>query len=218
MAQSVQINRPYDSEDEFLNAEDWSVSRREMVLIDEDKLPDDTKLRVSLSLKSGEKLVRAEAVVIGYVDAIDARPAGVRGKFTRFDSKTKEFIRRLAQRSKPAGTPRAKMDSLTEMDELQRDPTSSRVPPSHSGPVSEPPSSVNADSDSTESSPPSSQEVPTITGKSLGNGAGKRDPKHPFPAPGNREELLTKLRERAVGLAKPRISEAPAPPIQARAE
>jgi antitoxin (DNA-binding transcriptional repressor) of toxin-antitoxin stability system len=91
----IRIIRPYDTADEYIAAEGWTLTRRGVVLLDQLGLPADTVIRFDISLRSGERLVLAEGLVVGAVLPSGSRPGGVKVRFTRFGSSTKAFIDRV---------------------------------------------------------------------------------------------------------------------------
>src|SRR5882724_5427511 len=65
-----------------------------MLLIDQPALPAETPIVFDIQLANGQKPIRAEAKVIGYVAASAGNPAGLRVRFKRFGAATKAFIDR----------------------------------------------------------------------------------------------------------------------------
>ena len=106
----IHVQRPYATVEEYLEAEAWTIETRSMLLVDADDLPLDTAVLFDVSIK-GEKLIRAEGRVAGFVTPEGAAPGGLRVKFRRYGASTKAFIDRavtwqrerseLAQPSQP---------------------------------------------------------------------------------------------------------------------
>lgn len=102
----VHILRPYATVEEYLEAEAWTIETRSMLLIDAPELPLDTTLLFDVSIK-GEKLIRAEGRVAGYVTPTGDSPGGLRVKFRRYGASSKAFIERaVAWRKERADSPR----------------------------------------------------------------------------------------------------------------
>ena len=80
----LRINRPYANEHEFLTEEVWTIDSKGAFLIDQAALEPNTLVRFDLVLASGELLIRAEGRVVKFVESSEARPAGLRVRFTRF--------------------------------------------------------------------------------------------------------------------------------------
>lgn len=162
---SLRLVRPYATVDEYLDAEAWTIDGKSMVLIGRDELEPGAVVRFEIVLDSGEKPIRAEAVVHKIVAARGARPGGARVKFRRMGAATKAMI-----------------DRATELRKTQKS-----LPP--------PP-------------PPASEPEPVSVESSVGpRGAEPPEPsgvRHVIRAvepPGNRDELLGRLRKRAESLA-----------------
>jgi hypothetical protein len=90
----IHVLRPYANEDEYLAHERSSIDSKSMLLIDQPALPAETPIVFDVQLTSGHKPIRAEAKVIGYVEASADNPAGLRVRFKRFGAATKAFIDR----------------------------------------------------------------------------------------------------------------------------
>ncbi len=90
----IHVLRPYASEDEYLARERFSIEAKTMLLIDQPALPANTAVVFDVSLTNGQKPIRAEGKVIGYVNADGGNPGGLRVRFKRFGAVTKAFIDR----------------------------------------------------------------------------------------------------------------------------
>ncbi len=90
----IHMQRPYASEEEYLERERFSIEAKSMLLIDQPALPLDTAVVFDVTLENGQKPIRAEARVVGYVEPDGARPGGLRVRFRRFGAATKAFIDR----------------------------------------------------------------------------------------------------------------------------
>lgn len=185
----VHVVRPYSSEQEYLNAEAWSIDQRGMLLIGADALPSDTAVLFDVGLSDGQKPIRAEGRVVGVVAANGDRPGGLRVRFKRFGAATKAFIERAVKTKQAAAEHEAERPSQVELERP-------------SSPDAEQPSSPDAarlslpevrasmtDLEPAAAAPssPSSAREPS--------GLRQRVP-GPVAAPANRDELLARLRQR----------------------
>ena len=93
----LRIVRPYENADDFIRAEGWTLSRRGAVLLEQSELPLETPVRFVIALSSGERLVLAEGVVVSVLRPKEHRPGGLKVRFTRCGSSTKNFIERVLQ-------------------------------------------------------------------------------------------------------------------------
>ncbi len=178
------MHRPYASEEEYLSHERSSIEAKSMLLIDQPRLPLDTAVVFDVTLENGQKPIRAEARVVGYVEPEGDHPGGLRVRFRRFGAATKAFIDRavsgpptpdvVAEIAAPSAaapaTVSAVLDAVTES-------TASAAPrsPAHTSP------SINEPHDADEAS------------------GIHRKAAAPVAAPANREALLARLRGRRVG-------------------
>ena len=175
----IHMQRPYASEEEYLAQERFSIEAKSMLLIDQPALPFDTAVVFDVALESGQKLIRAEARVIGYVAPEGDRPGGLRVRFRRFGAATKAFIDRAV-----SGVPAA---------------------PAVVAPVVTTPAAPAIDIVATQPTPISSVTdslVPMQTNETKeSEEASGIHPKAitPVVAPANREALLARLRGRRVG-------------------
>ncbi len=178
----LRIVRPYQTLDDFVAAEGWSVNKKGMLLIGQDAMDPDSVVRFEVALESGERVMRAEARVVEYSESRDDRPAGLKVRFKRFDAGTKALIERAVSESQPppavdestqaeAPPPRPPMVSLVD-NELDEEPIVIDV----------------------ESSPSATSLLEG--GREDDTGVRTRERKE-IEAPPNREELLERLRERA---------------------
>jgi len=90
----IHLQRPYASEEEYLARERFSIEAKSMLLIDQPALPLDTAIVFDVTLENGQKPIRAEAKVVGYVEPQGEHPGGLRVRFRRFGAATKAFIDR----------------------------------------------------------------------------------------------------------------------------
>ena len=104
----IHIQRPYANEEEYLAHERFSIEAKSMLLIDQPALPLDTAIVFDVTLDNGQKPIRAEAKVVGYVEPEGAQPGGLRVRFRRFGAATKAFIDR-AVNGAPAPVPNTQL-------------------------------------------------------------------------------------------------------------
>ena len=173
----IHVLRPYASEEEYLANERFSIDSKSMLLIDQPPLPLETPIIFDVQLENGQKPIRAEAKVIGYLEPSAEKPGGLRVRFKRFGAATKAFIDRAtagsAAATRPGPEPIAERVSIL--------PAPSLVP---AAPVPAPVAAEPATLSSTaaERGEPSGIHRRVVL---------------PVAAPANREELLERLRARA---------------------
>jgi hypothetical protein len=196
-----------------------------MILLNQPRFEKDTIVRFELSLKSGEKLIRAEARVVGYHNATSDKPGGPKVRFKRFGGTTKAFIQRVMAEHGPGpgldsvqpGGDSGAPASEGPMSLRFSDPA---IPGSGSG------TGVRFGSDSlgqgtdvvqlqsgrlSVRTPTFAEAAPHALGFTLSDGSRQRlqqlmerDGSKQVPAPQDREALLSRLRQRADCLAKTR--------------
>lgn len=171
----VHVVRPYSSEQEYLEAEAWSIDARSMLLIGAESLPADTALLFDVALAGGQKPIRAEGRVVGIVAAAGDRPAGLKVRFKRFGAATKAFIERAVQQKTRGGELASGPVAAERPSQVQPEPDSAvQLRPPEDAP----------------SAPEQAQ--PALAQNPSGNeGRAKR-----VTAPPHRDELLARLRER----------------------
>ena len=181
------MQRPYASEEEYLAQERFSIEAKSMLLIDQPALPFDTAVVFDVALESGQKLIRAEARVIGYVAPEGDRPGGLRVRFRRFGAATKAFIDRAV--SGVPGAPAVVAPAVTTPAapaiEISAAPAIDIVAPQPTAISSVTDSLVPMQTNETKES----EEASGIHPKAI----------TPVVAPANREALLARLRGRRVG-------------------
>lgn len=97
----LRITRPYESVEDYIQSEGWTISNKRMILLDQPRFDRDTIVRFELSLQNGEKLIRAEAKVVGYQTATPDKPGGPKVRFKRFGGSTKAFIQQVVAEHGP---------------------------------------------------------------------------------------------------------------------
>ena len=97
----LRITRPYESIEDYIQSEGWTISNKRMILLDQPRFERDTIVRFELSLQNGEKLIRAEAKVVGYQTPTPDKPGGPKVRFKRFGGSTKTFIQQVVAEHGP---------------------------------------------------------------------------------------------------------------------
>jgi len=126
----LRITRPYESIEDYIQSEGWTISNKRMILLDQPRFDRDTIVRFELSLQNGEKLIRAEAKVVGYQTATPDKPGGPKVRFKRFGGSTKAFIQQVVAEHGPGPG----LETLY--------PASGRGSDPGDGPISEAPNSL----------------------------------------------------------------------------
>ncbi len=191
----LRLSRPYDSVDAYLESEAWCFDRKSIVLVDQDELESGTIVRFELTLRDGERVLRAEGKVLGPTDPRDDRPAGLNVRFRRFDASTKAMIERAVQFRLDVRK-QAEADRAT--DELL-EATDDSSPEAADGPRRPLPSLPDLESSPSAVVEPISLRPDDVAAD---DDSGIRSMGTPIAPPKNRDELLAKLRARAATLAK----------------
>jgi len=190
----VHVVRPYSSEQDYLNAEAWSIDPRGMLLIGADPLPGDTAVLFDVALSDGQKPIRAEGRVVGLVAANGDRPGGLRVRFKRFGAATKAFIERAVK---------AKQADSGREPEPEPERPSQVEPERPSAPDAEQPTLPDGERLSLPEVRPSMTDLEPAAAAPSSPSSPAREPSGlrqrvpgPVAAPANREELLARLRQR----------------------
>jgi hypothetical protein len=176
----IHVLRPYANEEEYLANERFSIDSKSMLLIDQSPLPLETPIIFDVQLENGQKPIRAEAKVIGYVEPSADKPGGLRVRFKRFGAATKAFIDRATAASSTATRPGP-------------------------GPIAERTSVVPVPSVVPAAPAPVAPEAAALSFRAADRGEPSgihRRVVLPVAAPPNREELLERLRARARSVAR----------------
>ncbi len=176
----IHVLRPYASEEQYLASEGFSISAKSMLLIDQPPLPVDTAVIFDVSLTNGQKPIRAEGIVLSYVEPNAEQPGGVRVRFKRYGAATKAFIDRANPNAAPAASLPPRAQSLAPRVEVPEPPVSSPIASELSSPIASEPSELE------ERKPAESSGV-------------HRKAVQPVAAPPDREALLNRLRARRTG-------------------
>lgn len=155
----LRITRPYESVDDYIQSEGWTISTKRMILLDQPRFERDTIVRFELSLQNGEKLIRAEAKVVGYQTATPDKPGGPKVRFKRFGGSTKDFITQVVAEHGPGPG----LETLYPMSSRGSDPGD--------GPISETPNSLGFGFSAESALDPSVQSALSSHGAALPHGA-----------------------------------------------
>jgi hypothetical protein len=91
---AIRIVRPYDSEEEFLNAELETVGKTSVILIGAHPRPSGIILRFEVTLQSGATVLRGEGRVLAHKERAFRGQPGLSLRFTRLDPKSKALVDR----------------------------------------------------------------------------------------------------------------------------
>jgi hypothetical protein len=224
----LRLSRPYDSVEEYVANEGWSISTKRMILIDQPRLERDTIVRFEVSLTNKEKVIRAEARVVGYQAPEAGRPGGPKVRFKRFGGTTKSFIQRVVAEHGPVPGldtiyPSSPAEAMASVHPAEADAEAHDEAPSD--PEASSPEAVSsadaalADEELTSDPRATAAEEANPAPRELqSNGAGlvpqgspqalerlrehmQARAEHCIDAPPDRESLLERLRERARSVA-----------------
>ncbi len=188
----LHLTRPYDTVDEYLNAEAWSIEARAMLLIEHPPIEPDTPIVFDVTLRDGSRPIKAEAKVTRSVEPEGEKPGGLRVRFKRYGAPTKAFIDRAVALvesgafatnpppppSEPSATASA-LETSTEPEAIAVPVAPTLLSPGNFYPVAV--------------APTASADVPAGLAALR-----SRDASTPETPP-NREYLLEKLRQRGLG-------------------
>ncbi|HEY0468022.1 MAG TPA: hypothetical protein VGC79_27670, partial [Polyangiaceae bacterium] len=161
---------------EYLAHERFSIEAKSMLLIDQPALPLETAVVFDVTLENGQKPIRAEAKVVGYVEPEGDRPGGVRVRFRRFGAATKAFIDRAVNGTAPAPVLEAPAPVLEVAPIAEPAPSHTPLPSNEPGESDE------------------ASGIHPKTARTAAEAATKT-----ILAPANREALLARLRGRRAG-------------------
>lgn len=188
----IKIVRPYESLDEFIVGDAWTVERSGLVLLGQDAVADKTLVRFEIAIESGEAVVTGEGRAVESLAPDGEHPGGVRVEFRKLDKKSKRVLKRALEHRK----------SLRE---------DAPPPPPTASAADEPePQGASGDDISTdlEQAEATDDSATDAAGPVVADQSGVRHkPKHPVVVPDNRDLLLDRLRARAV-------LKAPAEPVE----
>lgn len=90
----LHVIRPYETVEEYLSAEAWTIEARAVLLLGTREVAPETPVVFDLGIATGDKLMRAEGRVAAFFPATDEHPSVLRVRYRRYGSQTKAFIER----------------------------------------------------------------------------------------------------------------------------
>jgi hypothetical protein len=182
----LRIERPYFTESEFLQSENWTITKKSAFLIGAPAHPEGTIVRCELVLAGGIQLLVAEGAVAKYVQATAGRPAGLVVRYRRMTPASSQFVNRAlsAREAAEASSPSAAEHGPAVAKQETQNNSQARVSPVQPKPAVR----VRAPGNALNKSHRSSREVLS----SLSS----RQPRR-VEAPPDRATLLSRLRMRA---------------------
>lgn len=183
----LRVERPYWTESEFLQTENWTITKKSAFLIGAEAHAEGTIVRCELVLASGVQLLVAEGTVAKYVQATPERPAGLVVRYRRMTPASSQFVTRALDAREPA---EASSPSAAEHHPLVSRPESQGNPETRISPIQVrvAPRVRAAPADTPNRSYRNSREVL--------NSLSSRQPRR-VEAPPDRATLLSRLRIRA---------------------
>lgn len=94
---AVIIDRPYDSLEEWLEGDAWTVARGDMLLLGVSGVELGGAVEFSIVLSTGEAVVSGEGRVVEYLLPNDEFEGGTRVKFRKLDADSKAVLRRALE-------------------------------------------------------------------------------------------------------------------------
>lgn len=91
----LRVVRPYETESEFLQAEDWTITKKSLFLVGARNYPEGTIVRCELTLASGLQLLVAEGIVARHMAKTPERPEGLVVRFRRMTPASTQFVNRV---------------------------------------------------------------------------------------------------------------------------
>lgn len=219
---AIRVTRPYATEDEFLENELDCIGRSGVVLVGAQQRPEGVMLRFELVLKGGGLILRGEGRVVGFKPKALGEASGLALRFTRLDSRSKAFIDKATA---------VRLERGRTSSEISTGERPSVVPPPLSMPqlAPQPPplpprkaSSLPPPLPKRPPLPPAAEQVDPETtyvdsaASAKANRETNAPPRSTSPsresgramiaAPARRDELLDRLRKRALTLDPARVS------------
>lgn len=107
---NVRVVRPYRTVEDYVPGDAWTVTKKELVLVTDAAPPAEARVRFEVFLESGQRILRGEGDVVGPAHPDNGHPGGLRVALKRFDSASKELLKKLllhrrAQERAPAPKP-----------------------------------------------------------------------------------------------------------------
>jgi hypothetical protein len=90
----IRIQRPYDTDEEFIRGDGLAIGRLGMILIGAPKRPPGITIRFEVVLRSGDAVFRGEGRVVAHRVHANGRE-GLEIRFTRLDSRSKGLVEQV---------------------------------------------------------------------------------------------------------------------------
>ncbi len=90
----IRIQRPYDTDEEFIRGDGLAIGRLGMILIGAPKRPPGITIRFEVVLRSGDAVFRGEGRVVAHRVHANGRE-GLEIRFTRLDSRSKALVEQV---------------------------------------------------------------------------------------------------------------------------
>jgi hypothetical protein len=208
----LHIQRPYDSLEEYLEGDFWTVERKDMFLIGVSSHEVGVAVRFTIELADGTPVVTGEGRVVEYTAPSDDFPGGLKVRFRQLDAEAKAVLKRALEVRRKAYA--AQMDATAAEAAQGGAPpaaTTAAVAAPHADPtpavaVAEPataPTAALAEPAPKAVAAPPPARMPSVRAPSLSAAPPKprTGMRHRTPgvvsAPPNRDALLGRLRDRA---------------------
>ncbi len=186
---TLRIERPYSSVSAYLEGDAWTVDRSDMLLVGVSGVAAGTPLKFEIVLSDGTSVVSGEGRMGDPVAAVGDRPGGTRIRFRQLDAASKGLLRRaLNQRKRGAATPANGVPDEPQRAEAASAENAGR--PEESAPLPKAPGVTSVARSRAE--PPQDDLTSGVRHRITAT----------ITAPGNREALLDRLRERRAAGAR----------------
>ncbi|MBN2197497.1 MAG: hypothetical protein JW751_32260 [Polyangiaceae bacterium] len=211
----VRITRPYESVEAYLDAEADTIDHRRMLLIDAEPLPEGTLVRFSVTLATGEQVIKAEGRVRRHRAPEGTNPGGLVVQFKRFGASTKAFIDHAVTRHRRGGEASdhdSSPEATTATDLRPRPgaaPSSPEVAPSSPEVAPSSPEVAPSSPEVAPSSPSKGGLMPVLASDPERGRAwtrATRSTNHTITAPPDRDGILERLRSRARSLSAEQLA------------
>jgi hypothetical protein len=93
----LHIQRPYDSLDEYLEGDFWTVERKEMFLIGASDIEVGVAVKFTIELADGTPVVTGEGRVVEHTAPSEDYPGGLKVRFRQLDADSKAVLRRALE-------------------------------------------------------------------------------------------------------------------------
>lgn len=203
----LHIQRPYDSLDEYLEGDFWTVERKDMFLIGAADLPLGVAVKFTIELADGTPVVTGEGRVVEYTGPSDDFPGGLKVRFRQLDAESKAVLRRaleVRRRAYAAAMEAAAAENATGAE---------NATPAETAPAAAAPAPVEATPPRAAAPAAPAPEAPVVAAPARSQrisvppkarSAERHRTARVVSPPPNRDALLGRLRDRAKGLSPAR--------------